>query len=267
MKAFYRQRTPESDYARKENVDIDILITSRRSDIKIIQHIRIMSEHLARIRKQNWFSQFRFLCVVQCASYRQMTIQLLYLPEAINFKILVLNFKLVKLAFYFITLGKSKMSLESVYHVKVVNTILYERPMFLPNVSWSNALEFFCFITENFKVQFCLSLCTSCKVKNPFLAINIDLHLQNNSQNNYSALSMKRIWVPSVLPRRFLYIVIQQKSFAKRKVKALCCSSKRKLRNLYPYSLSFVWYVEQLKKEISSKEKFSGFDLGAVFKG
>ena len=135
MKAFFRQRTPESNYARKEIVDIDILITSTRSDIKIIQHIRIMSEHLARVRKQNWFSQFRFPCVVQYASYRQMTIQLLYLPEAINFKILVLHFKLVKLVFYLITLGKTKMSLESVYHVKVVNTTMYERPMSLPNVS------------------------------------------------------------------------------------------------------------------------------------
>ena len=31
-KAFYRQRIPESSYARKETVDIDILVTSRNGD-------------------------------------------------------------------------------------------------------------------------------------------------------------------------------------------------------------------------------------------
>ena len=34
-KAFYRQRIPESSCARKENVDIDILVTSRNGDRKI----------------------------------------------------------------------------------------------------------------------------------------------------------------------------------------------------------------------------------------
>ena len=33
-KAFYRQRIPESSCARKETVDIDILVTSRNGDRK-----------------------------------------------------------------------------------------------------------------------------------------------------------------------------------------------------------------------------------------
>ena len=40
-KTFYRQRIPESSCARKETVDIDILVTSRKGDRKIIQSIRI----------------------------------------------------------------------------------------------------------------------------------------------------------------------------------------------------------------------------------
>ena len=36
-KAFYRQSIPESSYARKETVDIDILVTSRNGDRKIMQ--------------------------------------------------------------------------------------------------------------------------------------------------------------------------------------------------------------------------------------
>ena len=42
-KAFYRQRIPEFSCARKETVDIDILITSRNGDRKIMQSIRIMT--------------------------------------------------------------------------------------------------------------------------------------------------------------------------------------------------------------------------------
>ena len=42
-KAFYRQRIPESSRARKETVDIDILVTSRNGDRKIMQSIRITS--------------------------------------------------------------------------------------------------------------------------------------------------------------------------------------------------------------------------------
>ena len=39
-KAIYRQRIPESSYARKETVDIDILVTSGNGDRKIMQSIR-----------------------------------------------------------------------------------------------------------------------------------------------------------------------------------------------------------------------------------
>ena len=44
-KALYRQRIPESSCARKETVDIDILITSRNGDRKIMQSIRVTSNH------------------------------------------------------------------------------------------------------------------------------------------------------------------------------------------------------------------------------
>ena len=42
-KVFYRQRIPGFSCARKEAVDIDILVTSRNGDRKIMQSIRIMS--------------------------------------------------------------------------------------------------------------------------------------------------------------------------------------------------------------------------------
>ena len=58
-KAFYRQRIPETSCARKETVDIDILVTSRNSDRKIIQSIRATSRSPSRIRKWNQFCQFR----------------------------------------------------------------------------------------------------------------------------------------------------------------------------------------------------------------
>ena len=57
-KAFYRQRIPESTCARKETIDINILVTSRNGDRKIMQSIRIMSRPPSRIRKWNQFSQF-----------------------------------------------------------------------------------------------------------------------------------------------------------------------------------------------------------------
>ena len=50
-KAFYRQRIPEFSCARKETVDIDILVTSRNGDRKFMQSIRITSRPLSRIRK------------------------------------------------------------------------------------------------------------------------------------------------------------------------------------------------------------------------
>ena len=57
-KAFYRQGIPESSCVRKETVDIDILVTSRNGDRKIMQSIRITTRPPLRKRKQNQFSQF-----------------------------------------------------------------------------------------------------------------------------------------------------------------------------------------------------------------
>ena len=57
-KVFYRQRIPEFSRARKETVDIDILVTSRNGDRKIMQSIRIRSRSPLRKRKWNELSQF-----------------------------------------------------------------------------------------------------------------------------------------------------------------------------------------------------------------
>ena len=58
-KAFYSQRITESSCVRKETVDIEILVTSRNSDRKIMQSIR-MSQFPSRIRKCNQLNQFRW---------------------------------------------------------------------------------------------------------------------------------------------------------------------------------------------------------------
>ena len=58
-KAFYRQRIPKFNCARKEIVDIDIRVTSRDGDRKIIESIRITSRPSSRKRKWNQLSQFR----------------------------------------------------------------------------------------------------------------------------------------------------------------------------------------------------------------
>ena len=57
-KAFYGQRIPEFSCARKETVDIDILVTSRDGDRKIMPSIRITSRPPLRKRKWNQLSQF-----------------------------------------------------------------------------------------------------------------------------------------------------------------------------------------------------------------
>ena len=57
-KAFYGQRIPQLRCARKETVDINILVTSRNGDRKIIQSIRITSRPPLRKRKWNQLSQF-----------------------------------------------------------------------------------------------------------------------------------------------------------------------------------------------------------------
>ena len=54
-KAFYRQRIPEPRCARKETVDI---VTSRNSDRKIMQSIRIINRPPLRKRKYNQLNQF-----------------------------------------------------------------------------------------------------------------------------------------------------------------------------------------------------------------
>ena len=57
-KAFYRQRIPEFSCARKEIADIDILVTSKNGDRKIMHSIRITSRPPSRKRKWNQLSQF-----------------------------------------------------------------------------------------------------------------------------------------------------------------------------------------------------------------
>ena len=57
-KVFYRQIIPESSCARKETIDIDILLLSRNGDRKIMQSIRITSRPPTRKRKWNQLSQF-----------------------------------------------------------------------------------------------------------------------------------------------------------------------------------------------------------------
>ena len=57
-KAFYRQTIPEFSRARKETVDIDILVTSRNGDRNIMQSIRITSTPPSRKKKWNQLSQF-----------------------------------------------------------------------------------------------------------------------------------------------------------------------------------------------------------------
>ena len=52
-KEFYRQRIPEPSCARKETVDIDILVTSRSGDRTNMQTIRISSRSPSQKRKWN----------------------------------------------------------------------------------------------------------------------------------------------------------------------------------------------------------------------
>ena len=57
-KAFYRQIVPESSCARKETIDIDILVRSRNGGRKITQSIRIRSRPSLRKRERNQLRQF-----------------------------------------------------------------------------------------------------------------------------------------------------------------------------------------------------------------
>ena len=58
-KAFYRQRIPEFSCARKETVDINILVTSRNGDREIMQSIRMTRRPPLRIGKWSQLNQFR----------------------------------------------------------------------------------------------------------------------------------------------------------------------------------------------------------------
>ena len=59
-KAFYMQIIPGSSCAKKDNTDLDILVTFRNGDRKIMQSIyQSNSRPPLRIRKWNQFSQFR----------------------------------------------------------------------------------------------------------------------------------------------------------------------------------------------------------------
>ena len=52
-KAFYWQRIPKFSYVRKQSADIDILVTYRNGDRKIMQSVGITSRPPSRIRKLN----------------------------------------------------------------------------------------------------------------------------------------------------------------------------------------------------------------------
>ena len=56
--AFCRQRIPESSCVRKKTVDIDILVTFRNGNRKIMQSIRITSRPHPRKGKWNQLCQF-----------------------------------------------------------------------------------------------------------------------------------------------------------------------------------------------------------------
>ena len=56
-KALKMQRIPESSCVRRETVDIDILVTSRNGDRKIMQSTKITSRPTSRKRKWNQLSQ------------------------------------------------------------------------------------------------------------------------------------------------------------------------------------------------------------------
>ena len=57
-KAFYRQRIPETSCLRKETFGIDIIVTSRNGDRKLMQSIKITSRPPSRKRKWDHMSQF-----------------------------------------------------------------------------------------------------------------------------------------------------------------------------------------------------------------
>ena len=57
-KAFHSQRIPESSCARKDTVNIEILVKSRKGDRKIMQSTTVTSRPLTRKRMWSQLSQF-----------------------------------------------------------------------------------------------------------------------------------------------------------------------------------------------------------------
>ena len=57
-KASHKQMIPESSCARKQTVDIEILVTSRNGDRKIMQSITITTRPPTKKRKWDQLSQF-----------------------------------------------------------------------------------------------------------------------------------------------------------------------------------------------------------------
>ena len=68
-KAFFRQRIPEFSCVRKETADIDILVTSRNGDRKIMQSTNYQSassdEHLYRSSHQRCFIKKMFFKILR----------------------------------------------------------------------------------------------------------------------------------------------------------------------------------------------------------
>ena len=75
-KQFCRQRIPEPSCARKEAVDVDILITSRNVDRKIMQLIRMTGPPM-RMKKWNKFSQCRWTSTKVMSAEKTSTVYIL----------------------------------------------------------------------------------------------------------------------------------------------------------------------------------------------
>ena len=70
-KAFYRQNIPKSSWASKETADIDILVTSRNGDRKIMQSTRITSRPSSTKTTWNQSSKFWRTSEEQNNTYRK----------------------------------------------------------------------------------------------------------------------------------------------------------------------------------------------------
>ena len=71
--AFHRQRISECSCARKGTVDIDILVTSRNGDRKIMQSIRITSRPPPRKRKWSLAEPVQMNIVIPLENYQSNT--------------------------------------------------------------------------------------------------------------------------------------------------------------------------------------------------